>query len=362
MPAPPTIWDVIIVGQGLAGTTLAWNLIEAGQRVLVLDAEEPVTSSKIAAGLITPITGQRLALSWRIADVLPSAHKFYASVEARTGAKFFYPRTAVRLFQSDAERQIWAERSSRPAFQAHTISPQPEVLLAPDVATTRDGGFHMSTAQLDVAAYLAASRANFPYERMTIDWHRDVAFAGNAITVGPYTARRVISCEGYAAARNPYFSAVPWKPAKGEILTIRLAKPLAPLCLHRGVWLAPTADPCVFKTGSTYDWKVQDQTPTASARSEIETKLRQFFRVPYRVIGHEAAVRPVIRESKAMIGLHPIHEALGFFNGLGSKGALHAPWFAALFTDVLVHGRPLPPEFDIPNQRLTSNGAPLPVT
>ena len=54
-------WDVIIVGQGLAGTTLAWHLREAGQRVLVIDACEPVTSSKIAAGLITPITGQRVS-------------------------------------------------------------------------------------------------------------------------------------------------------------------------------------------------------------------------------------------------------------------------------------------------------------
>ena len=58
--------DAIIVGQGLAGTTLAWCLLEAGLSVLVTDREEEVTSSKIAAGLITPITGQRLALSWQV--------------------------------------------------------------------------------------------------------------------------------------------------------------------------------------------------------------------------------------------------------------------------------------------------------
>ncbi|NOU04706.1 MAG: NAD(P)-binding protein, partial [Hyphomicrobiaceae bacterium] len=44
------IWDTIIVGQGLAGTTLAWRLVDAGQRVLMFDPAEAVTSSKIAAG------------------------------------------------------------------------------------------------------------------------------------------------------------------------------------------------------------------------------------------------------------------------------------------------------------------------
>ena len=65
--------DAIIVGQGLAGTTLAWCLLEAGMSVLVTDPEEEITSSKIAAGLITPITGQRLALSWQVETFLPAA-------------------------------------------------------------------------------------------------------------------------------------------------------------------------------------------------------------------------------------------------------------------------------------------------
>ena len=89
-------WDTIIVGQGLAGPTLAWQLMDAGQRVLILDANEEVTTSKIAAGLITPITGQRIALSWKVEEFLPVARKFYRALEARTGELFFHERRAVR--------------------------------------------------------------------------------------------------------------------------------------------------------------------------------------------------------------------------------------------------------------------------
>ena len=344
---PNRIWDVIIVGQGLAGTTLAWQLLHAGASVLVIDEEAPVTTSKIAAGLITPITGQRLALSWRVDDMLPAARAFYARVEATIGQKVFHDRTAVRLFKSDIERDLWMKRKELPAFQAHLTDPQPSNLLDPSIGDASGGGFHMQTAQLDVAGYLAASRAHFNYEAMVLDWHRDVQLSEAASIAGGYRARHIISCEGFAATRNPYFSWVPFKGAKGDILTVRFHRPVPPQCLHRGIWVVPTSEPGVFRVGATYDWRTLDQVPSISGRAEIEDRLAAFFQVPYTVIDHKAAIRPIIRESKALMGLHPLHNRLGFFNGLGSKGSLHAPWFAGCFAAHLVNGAPLPPAFDL---------------
>ena len=54
---------IMICGQGLAGTLLAWELVRLGSRVVVVDPGETVTSSKVAAGIVTPITGKRVALS-----------------------------------------------------------------------------------------------------------------------------------------------------------------------------------------------------------------------------------------------------------------------------------------------------------
>lgn len=327
--------DAIIVGQGLAGTTLAWCLLEAGLSVLVTDREEDITSSKIAAGLITPITGQRLALSWQVETFLPAARIFYALLEQRTGEKFFHEREAVRIFYRDDERERWEQKRLDPAFQRHLSDPQPSPLLDPELVEVDAGGFAMRTAQLDVAKFLAVSRRYFQelgcHEVGEFDW-----------TAALPTARWIISCEGYAAVRNPYFDWIPFKAAKGEILTVRFDRPLSPRSVHRGIWMAPTADPAVYRVGSTYDWEHLDQCPTAKARAELEAKLRSFIKLPFVVENHEAAVRPIIQESKALLGLHPVHEQLGYFNGLGSKGSLHAPWFAACFRDHLVHGSPLP--------------------
>ena len=339
--------DVIIVGQGLAGTTLAWQLVEAGRRVLIIDAAEPVTSSRIAAGLVTPITGKRLFLSWRCDEFLPVARSFYPRIEQRTGQRFFHDRVALRLFRSDDERQRWLARGALPEYRSHLLDPQPAPLLDPELADLSFGGFAMHAAQLDVPAYLEASRQALDWEEMTVDWQRDVTFDERGVSIRQHRARYVISCEGFAAARNPYFANVAFNAAKGDILTVRFDRPLPPRTFHRGIWVAPTAEPDVFRVGSTYDRTTLDQVPSASARSEIEGKLKNFFRVPYTVLDHRAAVRPIITESRALVGLHPDQERLGYFNGLGSKGSLHGPWYARCFTDFIVHGAPLPREIDV---------------
>lgn len=344
-------WDAIIVGQGLAGTTLAWRLQRTGQRVLVLDRNDAVTTSKIAAGLITPITGQRIALSWRVETFLPAARQFYHEIEGVTGETFFHERRAVRLFSKDDERNRWAQRKELAEFQLHLSDPQPSPLLDPEISDASGGGFEMRTAQLDVAGYLAASKAWFTerecHRLAAIDWAQDVHFTDDEVTVFDETAPVVISCEGFTATRNPYFSWVPFKAAKGDILTVKFSRPLPPQCLHAGIWVAPTRVPDEFRVGSTYDWHTLDEVPNLANQEVLMEKLRRLIKVPFTVIRHEAAVRPIIQESKALLGRHPVHERLAYFNGLGSKGSLHAPWFAECFTKFLVEGEPLPDEIDL---------------
>jgi glycine oxidase len=344
-------WDAVVVGQGIAGTTLAWQLTFAGQRVLLLDPNRPHTTSKIAAGLITPITGQRLAMSWQVETFFPAAREFYARVAALTGVPCFHERTAIRLFRNDDERARWSVRRHSAEFQRYLCDPQPEPLVEPTFADDGGGGFAMHTAQLDVPRYLETSRQWFAeqgsYRQENFTWSSDLALEADSVRWQAGSTRYLISCEGYAASANPYFSWVPFKAAKGDILTIRFAQPLLPRSLHAGLWLAPTADPCVFKVGSTYDWHHLDDIPNPQAAQELIQRLRSLIHLPFEVLAHHAAVRPIIQESKALIGKHPVHPALGYFNGLGSKGSLHAPWFAAILADHLVQGTPIPNAFDL---------------
>ncbi len=338
-------FDCIIVGQGLAGTALAWSLRWSGSRVLIVDRDEPITSSKIAAGLITPITGQRLVKSWRLDELWPAAVQFYRCVEQATGTLLFRERPMVRLFATDSEAEFFQRRRESADFFA--LIRQPESLLDDHEFSTERGGFEMPCAgQLDVPQYLNVSRETFRrdggYVTASLDPERDLVLNDNRVSIprlGVH-ARRLIFCEGAALASNPWFRDVVLKPAKGEILIVRIPGLTEERVVHRGVWLVPLGNE-LFRVGSTYEWQQLDNRPTAQGRDEITAKLREFLRLPFEVLDHHAAVRPIHRNQYPVVGLHPEHNQLGYFNGLGSKGTLHAPYFASQLNHHILESHPV---------------------
>ncbi len=338
--------------------------------MLVIDRDEPVTSSKIAAGLITPITGQRLTKSWRWDELWPAAVDLYRRVEFETGAKCFHRRRMLRLFANLREQNVFAKRLAEPGFPSLVRQPQPLVNAA--WFDGELGGFEMPDAgQLDVARYLAESRASFAsagsYRTAEVDQNRDIHFDSDHVTLPrlDVQARCLIFCQGFAATRNRWFDRVPFDATKGEILTIRVPGLRERRVVHRGLWLAPVnpasddsdVDSCeadssvrhdsLYRAGSTYDWNELDSKPTASGRDAICSRLEQFLRLPFEVVEHQAAVRPIVVGRHPVVGLHPENTRIGFFNGLASKGSLQAPFFASQFAAFLSDNGDLDRDVDL---------------
>lgn len=364
--------DAIIIGQGLAGTALAWQLRWAGQRVLVIDRERPVTASRVAAGLITPITGRRMVNAWQYDELWPVAQQFYARVESETGVTCFHEQPMVRLFRSSEAREHF-ESTRKLARTAGTAVPSQLHSLAGASAwmNTRDandtdvdldsyrsehGGFTMTGGRLDVATYLRASRAVFiadgAYQRANIDVANDIELTATGVVVTPLklTARRLIFCQGFGGVENPYFRSLPFLPAKGEMLTVDVPQLSEVHVVHREVWLAP-APTGGYRVGATYDSRRLDETPTSAGRAELCGKLDHLLHRPYTVTDHVAAVRPAMHDQRPLLGIHPQHPQLACFNGLGSKGCLWAPYFAEQLTRHLLDGTAIEPVVQLRNRK-----------
>jgi len=97
----------LIVGQGLAGTCLAWELLRRGQSVCIVDRGDPMTASKISAGLLNPIIGRNFNLSWRFRETFEAAADFYRTLEGILRTRFFRPRRLVRLFKDEREAEVF---------------------------------------------------------------------------------------------------------------------------------------------------------------------------------------------------------------------------------------------------------------
>lgn len=338
---------LLIIGQGLAGTALAWRLQERGVPFVIVDRGDPVTSSKVAAGLITPVTGMRLKVSWRFEVFYPEALRFYRKLGKRLGRRVFFPRGYVRLLQNEQERQKWPRRLSESEVGPFVHPHIPE--LDPTMVTLPHEGFRQRhAAWLDTVTYLEASRRFFgaAYRQAIVEpgeVHDDV----EGVTWQGERFSHVVWAQGWQAARHPLFHWVPFQNALGTVLTVKVDLQGERRILNRGCWIIPQPNG-TMRAGSTYEWSFPDP-PAASSKvlQELEKKLRDFLAVPLEVVDYQSAVRPIIKGRQALLGAHPSHPRIIFFNGLGSKGSVRSPWLAKHLAEHILDGAPLDPEFDL---------------
>ena len=365
-----TVFDFIIVGQGLAGTCLAWELRALGARVMVVDREAAVTSSRIAAGLITPVTGQRLVKTWRWEELRASAWEFYHRMEIELGCSLLQDTSTLKVFASPPEREFFEKRWPSPDYRGllKKVSKPSKGLSAPlGSCEILQGG------QLDVAGFLLRSRARFLeegcYRTGDLLLPGDLALGeeeplasqpelrppGGVVDIPRWglRARAVVFCQGIDARSNPWFSNVEFNPARGEVLTVRIPDWTEDRIVHGGVWVAPlnpfrpSHQRQFFRVGATYDWTHLDSGPTTEGGTALEDSLEKLWQLPYEVVDHLTAVRPILKQLNPVVGLHPRYPQLGYMNGLGSKGSLQAPFFARQLASHLVLRTPLEREVDI---------------
>jgi glycine oxidase len=342
--SPTATFDVLILGLGLAGSTLAWRLAERGASVGVIDrggVDEigNPSASHVAAGLITPVTGKRLTVADDFSELWASAEAFYRGVEQRCGESLLEVAPAVRIFADADERRTFVDRLAQGRLSDHARladdSELPRGVQAPH------GAFMMpQAARLRVAAYLNETRqwleAEGCYVAADVDPDRDIEISTQGVHVPKLdlTTSRLVLCQGFTPNPSPWLNNVHFRPAKGEVLTIESPIFSDKRVLHCGVWLAPEGRAGRYRVGSTTEWNQLDSTPTIAARAELLSRLSAAGLNDAKVVEHLAAVRPATYDRKPTFGFSPEAPCVGWLNGLGAKGSLWAPFYANKMADL----------------------------
>lgn len=353
LPMPATSesqFDTIIVGQGLAGSALAWKLHARGESVLLIDREDESSSSRIAAGLLTPITGQRLTRYPDWDRFFIAAVQFYRDIEQRTDAAFFSETPMVRIFASCEERDLFLKKY-HDADDVRLC----ETAALPSGISSPFGRFEMKkAARLDTKKFLSATRSYFEaaksYRQVELSLPDDIQRDDDRIFFPQLkvSCDRLVFCQGFESTKNPWFRDVPFDAAKGEILTLKLKHWNESRVVHAGLWLAPEKNGDL-RIGATYNRDQLDQQPTDAGREQLLQTLHEVYAASpaWEVIEHRAAVRPVIHGRLPKLGLHPRDERLGFMNGLGSRGALLSPLLADQMAELLITGTAVDSKYDL---------------
>ncbi len=316
--------EILIVGQGLAGTLLAWELDRAGVPFTIADAGHGRAASRVAAGVINPITGQRIAKSWRVDTLLPLARETYRTIEREWGLSLWRDMRVRRFYLNEDERRVLAEKQARGELADYAV------------ATDGDGFWVEGAARVDIAELVRAARARWIAEGRLRQENIDIPAVRPAYGL-------VIDCTG--ASGSP-FGFVPWQYSKGECLTLAVDGLAPDVVLNRGHWILPL-QPGRAMVGATHSPGRRDIILTAEARTALEASIATMSSQPFLVTEHDAGVRAYVPDKRPIVGRHPGDPGLGVLNALGAKGALFAPALARQWLNHLVDGVPFDRETDV---------------
>ncbi len=341
--------DFIIVGQGIAGSVLAQTLILKGKKVLVIDDQKLSQTSRIAAGLYNPVVFKRLVKSWLADELISCMDQFYPEAESILKGSFYFKKRIIKLFTEENEKALWIKKQSEEVGKY--LSPDIFEEFLPELLMDTLGASEVIHAgNIDAKVYLELFRNYLKEKNVLLEEEFDslqFSIAEKTVRYKSTTAHKIIFCEGHKSVSNPYFSYLPFKLTKGEILTVRIpALGNQDAVINKGVFILPLGDQ-LYKVGATYEWNELTENTTEKGRAELVHKLEKVLRVPFEVRDHQAGIRPTVSDRRPLIGLHPDHPQIGIFNGMGTKGMMLAPYFAEQFARFLEKGTPIHPEADI---------------
>jgi glycine/D-amino acid oxidase-like deaminating enzyme len=339
-PISKTYYDVAIVGQGIAGTLLAWFLYKYGKSVLIIDNNFKGAASKVAAGIVNPITGKNFVHSWRINEFLPVATQTYDELSDFLDIKAYNKVNIIRSLYSALDENNWHLRANDPLTNTYIKLP-PDITEFSGLVQSQYGyGEIKGTYTVNLNDILEGFREKWIKKNAYLKEHFEygqLVDSDESYQYKNHSFGLIIFCEGHQAKNNPFFPDIGMAPAKGEALILRIPDAPFKKMYKDGVFLVHQKED-LYWLGSGYEWDVIDENPTAIKYAQLLEEAKRILRLPFEVVDHIAAIRPTMHNRRPLLKVHSQKPKMYLFNGLGTKGASMGPFLAQLFAKNIVEG------------------------
>ena len=324
-----TNYDVLIIGHGLAGATLASALEQLGKKALIVEQPLPGAASQVASGMWNPLTFRLLLKSWRVDELLPVALDFYAAESVRLGVPMLQNLEILRIFPDEAADVRWQERLQETPFEAYLSSKTP-ANLPKNIDIKQKQGLVKQAGWLNLPVYLQNDKALRLANGSLLEQPfalSEVHFSDHELRWNNISAQQLVLCRGQFERHDTWFNWLPLKPAQGDILTLHIPDIKLQHIYNAGFFILPLGND-QYRLGATYEWEQLAAGPTAAGKAELLAKFEAVYKGPYEVIDHQGGIRPTVADRRPLLGFHPAQARLAIFNGLGTKGVMIAPYFA----------------------------------
>ena len=331
--------SILIIGGGLAGITLAHQLLNRNQLVTLID-DGKNASTRVAAGLVNPLVFRRTTLSWRAAEFLKEGWEFYKELEKKLNTTLVEPIRIKRVFPSSQERDEWKKKEDLVEFKSH-------LLKTPSSSNGQPFGIVKSGYVVHSENFYIKNHQYFDdlgiLKREAFDYS---SYSPSESCYQGIVYDHVVFCCGYRVFENPFFKECQVKPTKGQMLIIRHDELPQTESLHLKCFVFPMGNK-MFRVGATYEWDNVSLRPTKKAKETLLAHLTHLTKTLPVVVSQPVGIRPTTMDRRPVLGSHPTFENTHIFNGLGAKGYLMAPTMAKEMMLYLLDNRAIAKEYSI---------------
>ena len=361
MTGPRTTSDVIVVGGGLIGSSIAWRLAAAGRTVRMVVGEPAAAASRVAAGMLAPITEvsftEQLLLPLNLAS-MQRYEAFAAEIEEASGLPAGLSRTPTVsvAYDSDdlARLMVLKDFLDRIGLKAERLFSRDARRLEPLLSPQVTGGLLVEADwsvdnRLLWSALLAAARragvvdtAGFVHEiRSRGGRVIGVTLADGTRLDAPVV---VVAC-GAWVGQITGIDPIPVRPIKGQILRLdprglpQPAQTVRAITQGSEVYVVPRASGREVVVGATVEEKGFDGSVTADGVYELLRDARRVLPLTAEYALAETTVgwRPGTPDNAPILGPGSL-DGLVLATGHYRNGVLLTPVTADVISSYVVTG------------------------
>ena len=337
--------NTLIVGFGIAGLSLAHQLQRNNISFHVIDSPEN-SSSLLAGGVMNPTVLKRYNMSWEGKDFSDYAIRFYEEISDILGYNVYDEIVINRIFPSPNEHNKWSEACDKKNLNYY-LNKNLVVETTEEINTPHGIGTLKNVGRLDfkkiILLYQKVLKGDYKREGFQ---YSKLKFNNNEVVYNNNSYKNIIFCEGYSMKNNPFFNYLPLIGNKGEMLIIK-SKSLSEKAIWKSKFFIVPLGQSFFWVGATFNHNNKTTKKSLSAKNELLSELKEKLNSPFKIISHDAQIRPTVLDRRPLLGSHVEYDNLYVFNGLGTRGSLMAPRLSEFLYNYIFLDKALPTSIDI---------------
>ncbi len=327
-----------IIGAGVAGCNIAWQLHFLNASILLIDNSAQNTCSIHAAGLINPLVPRGLRPTWLRDEIWNSIENYYAHIESKIYQTLLHKLPLTQIIWNSAMQREWTKLAKKPNTSKWVTQLENNIL------------FELKNVyQLNVPLLLSETQNYFKKNNCFFETeikHNELHFDGKFWHI-PHIgqAQHLIFAEGWQGEQNPFFNYLPFKNSSGAIAKVNIKHNFkAKEAIKYKKWAIPIQEQ--YLVGSTFNHGDYNLAATEQEEKELLDDILSWAKNA-TIENIQKGIRPTVADRRPFIGTHPTQQNLHIFNGFGTKACSLCVHLAPQFARHLEFAETINPEANI---------------